>query len=46
MDQKTRELKESSKCDTLRLKRIKLSSHKRTIVSESNTREYILQFDD
>ena len=35
MDRKTKELKESCKCDTISLKRINVSCHKRTIISES-----------
>ena len=35
MDRKTKELKESSKYNTLSLKRINVSCHKRTIISES-----------
>ena len=35
MNRKTKELKESCKCDTLSLKRINVSHHKRTIISES-----------
>ena len=37
MDRKTMELKESCKCDTISLKRINVSCHKRTIISESET---------
>ena len=35
MDRKTNELKESCKCDTLSPKRINVSCHKRTIISEN-----------
>ena len=35
MDRKTKELKESVKCDTISLKRINVHFHKRTIISES-----------
>ena len=37
MDRKTKELKESCKCDTISLKRINVSCHKRTIISESES---------
>ena len=37
MDLKTREYKESCKCDTISLKRINVSCHKRTIISESES---------
>ena len=36
MNRKTKELKESCKCDTISLKRIHVSCHKRTIISESD----------
>ena len=41
MDRKTKECKESCKCDTISLKRINVSCHKRTIISES----YLLIFE-
>ena len=37
MDRKTKERKESCKCDTISLKRINVSCHKRTIISESES---------
>ena len=40
MDRKTKELKESCKCDTISLKRINVSCHKRTIISESESIMY------
>ena len=39
MDRKTKELKESCKCDTLSLKIINVSCHKSTIISESKRRQ-------
>ena len=37
MDRKTKECKESCKCDTISLKIINVSCHKRTIISESES---------
>ena len=37
MDRKTKELMESCKCDTISLKRLNVTCHKRTIISESES---------
>ena len=46
MDRKTKQLKESYKCDTLSLKRTNMSGDKRTIISESESKilSYVLKF--